>query len=181
MGEIEFDQELALQELTETHGFFGRLGVFGIGRALAYLPKILTEGEKVQALTRGHIGARLWLLAITDARAILISRGYLLGLKLLDIPLSQIKMIFHSLGLMFGEIVLHCGDCQTRLALTPKRDMPEFMTALASAMAKRAKPKTSPQAERLALLERLGSLLAQGALTPAEFLAQKKKILTGGQ
>ncbi|MDR1577147.1 MAG: PH domain-containing protein [Deltaproteobacteria bacterium] len=177
MGELDYNHQWVVQDLVDNHGYMGLWGVFGVGRALSYLPRILTRGEKVLALTRGIINVRPWLLAITDARVILLSRGYVLGLKLLEIPLVSIKMVFHHLSLFFGEIVFHCGDFQTRLGFVNKKELPELMTTLAEAMAARSQPPPEPHSERLANLERLAALLAKGALTEAEFLAQKKKIL----
>ncbi|MDR2422221.1 MAG: PH domain-containing protein [Deltaproteobacteria bacterium] len=178
MGAFEFEYELTPEELVEEHGYMGLLGRFGVGRALAYLPQILMGEEKIVAITRGLISLSPWLLVVTNLRVILLSQGYLFGYKLLEIPLSCVKMIYHSLGLFFGEIVFNCGDTQTRLRYVNKRSLPSLMPLLAEAMAGGpVSEKIAPQAERLSQLERLAALKAKGALSEAEFLAQKKKIL----
>ncbi|MDR0549647.1 MAG: PH domain-containing protein [Deltaproteobacteria bacterium] len=182
MGAFEDDYEFAAAELLANHGYLGRLGGLGVGRALAYLPRILMDGEKVFFLTRGSIGCRPWLLAVTDLRVIFLNQGYIFGYKLLEIPLSSVKMVFYRLGLFFGEIVFSCGETQTRLSGVGKANLPTMMTLLAEALNGTSAPidkLKDKQAERLSQLERLATLKAKGALTDAEFAAQKKMILSG--
>jgi hypothetical protein len=187
MGEYDYELELAAEELVTNHGRLGWLGGFGVGRALAYLPRILLKEEKVLAIARGIIGFRPWILAVTGFRVILLNQGYVFGYKLLEIPLSSVKMVFHRLGLFFGEIIFSLGDSQTRLGFLSKKNLPAIMTLIAEALNSGAASEAAPdaailsQAESLSQLERLSALKESGTLTEAEFLAQKKRILSSGR
>ncbi|MDR2142488.1 MAG: PH domain-containing protein [Deltaproteobacteria bacterium] len=179
MADFEAYYDYTPEELVERCGFLGVWGCLGVGRALAYLPRILIDRETVLAITRGFINLRPWLMVFTDLRIILLSRGYVLGLKLLEIPLASVKMVYHHLGPLFGEIVLSCGEIQARLGLVNKKSLPSLMTILAKTLAGEKIQTETEEVKRLNLLERLARLKNQGALTEAEFLAQKKKILSG--
>jgi hypothetical protein len=174
------DYEYTPEELLANHGFMGFMGGFGLGRALRYLPKILLPEENILGLTRGSINIRTWLLVITDLRIILLGKGLFYGIKLLEIPLGHIRLIFHQVGLFFGEIVFDCGESKTRLGYINCKNLPQIMSVLAEAMNNdgfKAQPQV--QTDKIAQLERLTVLKAKGTLTDSEFMAQKRKILTG--
>ncbi|MDR1870856.1 MAG: PH domain-containing protein [Deltaproteobacteria bacterium] len=180
MDDYEFDYELSAEELVDNHGYLGFWGRFGVKRALRYLPRILLEGETIFAITRGLINVRPWLLVVTSLRVIILRQGWFFGFRLLEIPLPSVKAVYHHVGLFFGEIVFALGEIQTRLGGVNKKILPTLMTHLTGALNGTDNlidqtPKTDP----LAQLERLTELKAKGTLSEAEFLAQKKKILSG--
>ncbi|MDR1086109.1 MAG: PH domain-containing protein [Deltaproteobacteria bacterium] len=182
MFDSDDDNKYTPEDLAANRGFLGLLASFGLVRTLRYLPKILLPEESILGLTRGLIKIRPWLLVITDLRVIFLGTGLFYGIKLLDIPLSHIRLVFHRLGLFWGEIIFDCGETRTRIGYIRKKNMPGLMAILSEAMNGSAgQAAAQPQAatDRLAQLERLTVLKAKGTLTDSEFMAQKRKILSG--
>ncbi|MDR2386992.1 MAG: PH domain-containing protein [Deltaproteobacteria bacterium] len=161
---------------------FGHLKVFGIKNELRFFSSILTDNEEVLALTRGYVDGRWWLMAVTDIRVVLVHRGIIYGLKYLEVPIAKIKSVSYKTGLFFGTIYIDTGAGTVVLDSVNKQSASEVSNILCEAIGEsvQALPNGTKSTALLNHLERLAALKDKGILTDSEFLAQKEKILSGG-
>ncbi|MDR2366825.1 MAG: PH domain-containing protein [Deltaproteobacteria bacterium] len=169
-----------LPDYIQDNSYFGHLKTFGIRRELRFFSNILTDNEKVLALTRGWVDGRWWLMGVTDIRVILVRRGVIYGLKYLEIPIVKIKSVSYKTGLFFGSIFIDTGSGTAVLESVNKKGAAEVSTLLCEVLGDSVHSFPSGDKSSLVLsqLERLASLRDKGALTEEEFLAQKENILS---
>lgn len=87
----------------------GEIDKFGTKKEISYLPEILTPGEEIHGLCSGFMDGNTWLCVATSKRILMLDKGLLLGLKQIELPLSQIKSVSHKTGLIFGELLIETG------------------------------------------------------------------------
>ncbi|MCH2547058.1 MAG: PH domain-containing protein [Alphaproteobacteria bacterium] len=83
--------------------------IFGTKKEVRKLPSILENNEHIRALTSGYVGSNTWLLVCTDRRIIFLDRGWLYGLKQIQMPLNRINSIDHEIGMAMGSISVWDG------------------------------------------------------------------------
>jgi hypothetical protein len=89
--------------------------LFWTSKEVRALPQILEEDERILAITSGFVGNNTWMLACTDRRIIFLDRGWLYGLKQIQMPLNRINSIDHEIGMAFGTISV--WDGATRMSV----------------------------------------------------------------
>ncbi|MDR0621635.1 MAG: PH domain-containing protein, partial [Deltaproteobacteria bacterium] len=168
-----------LPDYISEHSYFGPLKTFGIKGELRYLSAILTDNEEVLALTRGGVDGRWWIMAVTNLRVVLVHRGLIYGLKYLEVPIFTIKSVSYKTGMFYGTIFIDTGAGTVVMDSIHKKAAAEVSSILCEAVGDTAHslPNGARSTVVLDQLERLASLRDKGALTEAEFLAQKEKIL----
>lgn len=161
--------------------------IFWTAKEIRALPKILSEDERVLALTSGMMEGATWLAVCTPRRLIFVHRGMLFGTRLVQIPLDRIQSVDHEYAILFGSIRVWDGASYFTLRMVLKASIEPFVrtvqeyTALArngpsAASGKPANP-LSPAMDVASQLERLAALRDRGVLTEAEFERQKAKVL----
>ncbi|MDR1546001.1 MAG: PH domain-containing protein [Deltaproteobacteria bacterium] len=159
--------------------FFGRWGAFGVGRELKLLPDALRTDENVLALAKGKADRRLWLLAVTDQRLILLFKGLLYGRRQLETPLSKIRSVSWNSGLIYGDLFVDTGAGAIVLEGLRKNDAPQIAAVISEALRPPAEADRRPAeaGDVVDQLEKLAALKERGALSLQEYLVQKKKLL----
>lgn len=181
--------------------------IFYTKREIKYLPKILTNDEKIIALTSGYHGKTTVLLVCTNRRLLFVDKGMFFGLRVRQINLDRIQAIDSSYVIIFGSIQVWDGAAAYRVSLVLKDSIEPFVRSVRDAMQQYRSiamrdaiggnftpapqtepapkpsayhpPKAKPVAEvdMLEHLERLAKLKKDGHLSDEEFEAQKKKLL----
>lgn len=168
-----------LDALGDFHRFF-------TAPELRFLPDILSDGEKVRAITSGLYEGKTWLVVITSRRLIFLDKGFLFGLRQLDMPLSQISTVSHKSGLFFGELQVSTSAGSKSIGSIPKKDILKLTSIISSILHGDdhheddgvVSIKEPFSIDLASQLERLSELHAKGALDDEEF-SQSKNILLG--
>lgn len=82
---------------------------WGTRKEISELPNILTLDEDIKAMTSGFNDGNTWLIVCTNKRILMMDKGMIYGLKLVDIPLDRINSISHTKGLILGKISITDG------------------------------------------------------------------------
>lgn len=170
--------------------------IFYTRKEIRYLPKILTDGERILALTSGFMNNHTWLCVCTSHRLLFIDRGMFWGLRQIQMNLDRIQAIDSRVTLFFGSIRVWDGASSFEVGLIPKSCVTAFVRTTQDAMdrykrqmvhdivghASHVQPgaaHTAPAKPEawLGELERLAQLKASGHLTEAEYTAAKAKLL----
>ena len=151
-------------------------------KEIAALPRVLTEGENVRALTSGSHKGNTWLVVVTDQRLLLLDKGLVYGLKQVDFSLHQISGVSHGTGLLFGELQISTSAGTAVIGNIPKAEAAKVAGVL-SDLVRNSHERSAPA--RLAAatdvasqLERLAALMDRGLLTKEEFMVQKTRLLS---
>ena len=183
--------------------------IFYTKREIKHLPKILTDDERILALTSGYHGKTTVLLVCTNRRLIFIDKGMFFGLKVKQLNLDRIQSIDSSYVILFGNIQVWDGAAAYNISLVLKDSIEPFVRAVRDAIqqyraiafrdatgqqqaprptpqqpqvqpAQYHAPKQAKEVDMLEQLERLAKLKDGGHLSQEEFDAQKRKLLADG-
>jgi hypothetical protein len=83
--------------------------ILGTQKEVRCLPDVLENDEQIRAITSGLVQNNTWLLVCTDRRIIFLDRGWLYGLKQIQMPLNRINSIDHEIGMALGSISIWDG------------------------------------------------------------------------
>lgn len=154
---------------------------FFTGRELNYLPKVLTDGEQLLAFTSGMLGVTTWLIALTDSRIIFLNKGMIYGLKQTSIEFDKIHAISCKTGIVFGSILISEGGVQHKVEKVWNKAVLNFTNAARKAIAIRSDSdrgrSQNGSTDIASQIERLAQARQSGALSEAEFVALKNKII----
>jgi hypothetical protein len=170
--------------------------IFYTRKEINYLPHILSEGERILALTSGLMENRTWLAVCTDRRVLFLDRGMFFGLRQVQINLDRLQTIESQSGLFFGSIrIVDAGSAMT-ISMVLKSSIAPFVRTVQDAMDRYKRtmvydlahattnalphPDAEVTPEKSALvneLERLAQLQADGHLSAEEYAAAKAKLL----
>ncbi len=168
--------------------------IFYTRKEIRYLPKILSEGERILAITSGLMQNRTWLAACTDRRVLFLDRGMFFGLRQVQINLDRLQTIESQSGLFFGSIRVVDAGSSMMIGMVYKPSIAPFVKVVQAAMDhyKRTMVHDLARASSNALgdgsaktqgnaliheLERLAQLKTAGHLSEAEYAAAKAKLL----
>lgn len=181
--------------------------IFYTKREINYLPEILTDDERILALTSGYHGKTTVLLVCTNRRLLFIDKGMFFGLKVKQLNLDRIQSLDSSYIILFGSIRVWDGAAAYEISMIFKDSIDPFVKTVRSAVenyrrivfhdvtsqnfpkptvknntpppppAYPAKPAAPSGADVVDALERLAKLHEAGHLSAEEFAAQKKKLL----
>lgn len=170
--------------------------IFYTRKEIRYLPKIMSEDERILALTSGFMNNRTWLAVCTNKRVLFIDRGMFFGLRQVQMNLDRIQAIDSSFGIAFGSIRVWDGASSMSISLVLKPTVAPFVKTVQEAMDKYKRlmvhelAATATSAHRTASengslaqsqlineLERLAKLKADGHLTEEEYSAAKAKLI----
>ncbi len=170
--------------------------IFYTRKEIRYLPKILSDDERLLAITSGFMNNRTWLAVCTNKRVLFLDRGMFFGLRQLQMNLDRIQSIDSSFGLVFGAIRVWDGATAMTIGLVLKSTVMPFVKTVQEAMDRYKRQMVSElaasasnahrtasmtgsiqQVDFTSELERLAKLKADGHLSEAEFNAAKAKLL----
>jgi hypothetical protein len=163
-----------LKALGDFHQFFTK-------REVAHIPEVLVQGETIRALTSGLYEGNTWLVVVTDHRLLFLDKGMVFGLKQVELPMRQISAISHKTGFLMGELQIATSAGKSVIKSIPKGDVAKIAGIVSDLVRVAHSPAVAPAPvatnDIASQLERLAALMEKGVLTPAEFAAQKAKLL----
>lgn len=168
--------------------------IFYTRKEIRYLPQILTEHEKIYALTSGFMNNRSWLGVCTNHRLIFLDRGMFFGLRQVQMNLDRLQTIDSEVGFCFGSIRVWDGASSMSISMVLKSSVAPFVRTVQQAMdyykrtmvsdlAKAASnasaidPEVAAKGAFISELERLAKMKTDGILTEEEFATAKARLL----
>jgi len=172
----------SLNDIKNQISKLGQLDTFGTKKEINSLPEILRENENITALTSGLHQGNTWLIVCTTMRILFLDKGFIYGLKQIDIPLDKINSVQHETGLFMADIVIWDGASKVVVENILKEPAKEFVKRVHDTLheykEKGRNPVIVQESKDLAgQLLKLAELKEKGILTEDEFLDQKKKLL----
>ncbi|WP_304970351.1 PH domain-containing protein [Romboutsia ilealis] len=156
---------------------------WGTRKEIDELSNILAKDEYIKAMTSGFNDGNTWLIVCTNRRVLMLDKGLLYGLKLIDIPLDRINSISHSKGLMLGKIAITDGSTTRTIENVSNSSVAFFADTVNKEIELYKQSKNtsitqvvnnnSPADE----LIKYKQLLDMGVLTQEEFDTKKKELL----
>ena len=164
--------------------------IFYTRKEIRYLPNILSEDERILALTSGFMNNHTWLCVCTNHRVLFLDRGMFFGLRQVQMNLDRIQSIDSSYTIFFGQLRFWDGASSISIGLVLKSTIAPFVRTVQEAMDRykrqllkdamsptTAAPEAHTPAPWLTELERLAAMRQSGQLTDAEFQHAKKRLL----
>ncbi len=170
--------------------------IFYTRKEIRYLPKILSDDERILALISGFMNKHTWLCVCTTRRIVLLDRGMFFGLRQVQMNLDRLQAIDSSSGLIFGNVRMWDSASSIVITMVLRTSVAPFVRTVQEAMDhyKRmmvhdmANMVTGSQHASQAVtandkgtfvsdLERLSKLRASGQLTDEEYANAKAKLL----
>lgn len=170
--------------------------IFYTRKEIRYLPKILSEDERILALTSGYMNKHTWLAVCTTRRILFLDRGMFFGLRQVQMNLDRLQAIDSNTGLFFGTIRMWDSASSMAISMVMRSSVAPFVRTvqeamdrykrmmvhdMASAVSSSAQTvQAATDTTKAALvneLERLAKLKADGHLNDAEYAAAKAKLL----
>ncbi len=156
---------------------------WGTKKEIAELPDILKGDEQIKAITSGISDGNTWLVVCTNRRVLMLDKGLLYGLKLVDIPLDRVNSISHSKGMILGKIAITDGATTRTIENVPNTTVGFFADTVNEQVELYKKSKNAPVAQVVQAsssadeLLKFKQLLDMEAITQEEFNAKKKELL----
>lgn len=156
---------------------------WGTRKEISELSSILKVDEEIKAMTSGFTDGNTWLIVCTNKRVLMLDKGMIYGLKLIDIPLDRINSISHSKGLLLGKISITDGATTRTIENVSNNTVSFFANTVNNEVElyKQSKLASTTQVVNNTSsadeLIKYKQLLDMGALTQEEFDAKKKELL----
>ncbi|SCH67670.1 Uncharacterised protein [uncultured Clostridium sp.] len=156
---------------------------WGTRKEIAELPSILRLDEEIKAMTSGVTEGNTWLIVCTNKRVLMLDKGMIYGLKLIDIPLDRINSISHSKGLLLGKIAITDGATTRMIENVSNNTVSFFADTVNNEVELYKQAKFSPTTQVVNNMSpadeliKYKQLLDMGVLTQDEFDMKKKELL----
>lgn len=156
---------------------------WGTRKEILELPNILGGDEYIKAMTSGLTGGNTWLIVCTNKRVLMIDKGMIYGIRLIDIPLDRINSISFSKGLTLGKIAITDGATTRTIEKVSNRTVSFFANTVNKEIEIYKQSKNTPitqvvnNSSEADELIKYKQLLDMGALTQEEFDTKKNEIL----
>lgn len=175
--------------------------VFYTKKEIRYLPEILGDGERILALTSGYMNGTTWLCVCTDRRVLFLDRGFLFGLRQVQMNLDRIQSIDSSYAIFFGTIRMWDGAASIQIRMVLKSSIQPFVRTVQEAVdaykrqmvhdiaysvqdahssarkAGNVPPAKAAGAHWVDELDKLSRLRKEGTLSEEEFQRAKSRLL----
>ena len=156
---------------------------FGTKKEISELPNVLAKDENIKGMTSGVNDGNTWLIVCTTKRVIMLDKGMVYGLRLVDIPLDRINSISHSKGLILGKIAITDGATTRTIENVSNTTVSFFADTVNKEVEKYKQSKNSTthvvnQTSAADELLKYKQLLDMGVLTKEEFDMKKKELLS---
>lgn len=156
---------------------------WGTKKEIDELPSILAKDENIKAITSGLVDGNTWLVVCTNRRVLMLDKGLIYGLKLIDIPLDRINSVSHSKGLILGKIAITDGSTTRTIENVPNNSVGFFADTVNKEIELYKQSKNTPITQVVNNnspadeLIKYKQLLDMGVLTQEEFDKKKNEIL----
>lgn len=156
---------------------------FGTRKEISELPDILMKDENIKAMTSGLTDGNTWLMVCTNKRVLMLDKGMIYGLKLIDIPLDRINSISHSKGILLGTISLTDGATTRKIENISNTTIAFFADTVNREVEKYKQSQKAPVNQIVNSIStadellKFKELLDMGVLTQEEFDTKKKELL----
>lgn len=156
---------------------------WGTRKEISELPNILTLDEDIKAMTSGFNDGNTWLIVCTNKRVLMMDKGMIYGLKLVDIPLDRINSISHTKGLILGKISITDGATTRTIENVSNNTVSFFADTVNKEIEIYKQSKNNPVTQVVNNISpadeliKYKQLLDMGVLTQEEFDAKKKELL----
>lgn len=150
-----------------------------VGKEVAALASELYDDENIYAVASGLVESNTWLVTVTDKRILLTYQGMMGKQQKLEMPLSQVKSVSSSSGMLLGELHIDTGGESKKIKNVPKK-LAQDVASTVSRLLNAPKASSSTAAimdDTLERLERISALHDKGVLNDDEFLTQKTALL----
>lgn len=108
--------------------------IFYTQREINYLPKILTDDERILALTSGYYGSSTVLLVCTSRRLLFVDKGLIMGIKVKQLNLDRIMSIDSAYIILFGTIHINDGAAVYEIKMVLKSSIDPFIKTVRTAI-----------------------------------------------
>lgn len=156
---------------------------WGTRKEIAELPAVLGVDEHIKAITSGLTDGNTWLIVCTNKRIVMLDKGMIYGLRLIDIPLDRINSISQSKGLVLGKISITDGAVTRTIENVSNITVSFFADTVNKEIQLFKQSKITPITQvvnNTSVADELlkyKQLLDMGVLTQEEFNAKKKELL----
>ncbi|MDB8575344.1 PH domain-containing protein [Turicibacter sanguinis] len=156
---------------------------WGTRKEVSELPKVLSKDESIKAMTSGVTDGNTWLIVCTNKRVLMLDKGLVYGLKIIDIPLDRINSISHSKGLVLGKISITDGATTRTIENISNVTVTFFCDIVNQEIENYKRSKNNPITQVVNNnsvadeLLKFKQLLDMGVITEDEFSAKKKELL----
>lgn len=156
---------------------------WGTKKEIVELPEVLSVDEHIKAMTSGLTDGNTWLIVCTNKRILMLDKGMIYGLKLIDIPLDKVNSISHSKGLLLGKISITDGATTRTIENVSNITVSFFADTVNKQIELYKNSKNNPITSDINTISpadeliKYKQLLDIGALTQNEFDAKKKELL----
>lgn len=156
---------------------------WGTKKEISELPNILNLDENIKAITSGVTDGNTWLIVCTNKRVLMLDKGMIYGLKLIDIPLDRINSISHSKGLLLGKLAITDGATTRTIDNVSNVTVGFFADTVTKEVELYKHSKNTPLTQIVNSISsadeliKYKQLLDMGALTQEEFDIKKKELL----
>lgn len=156
---------------------------WGTRKEVSELPDILSKDENIKAMTSGLTDGNTWLIVCTNKRVLMLDKGMVYGLKMIDIPLDRINSISHSKGMVLGKIAITDGATTRMIENIANTTISFFVDAVNKEIENYKQSKNQPVTQVVSStsaadeLLKFKQLLDMGAITEEEFNIKKKELL----
>jgi len=104
------------------------------GKVLQYLPDILSPDETIRGMSAGTIAKRGWLFVITDARILMLTKGFFRKFRFQEIAIEHIDGVQFVPGMMFDKVLLVVRGARVVMQLIIKGDAPKIAELIGTLM-----------------------------------------------
>lgn len=108
--------------------------IFYTQREINYLPKILTDDERILALTSGYYGTSTVLLVCTNRRLLFVDKNLIVGIKVKQLNLDRIMAIDSSYVIFFGSLQINDGAATYEIKMVLKSSIDPFVKTVRTAI-----------------------------------------------
>lgn len=156
---------------------------WGTRKEISELPNVLSVDEHIKAMTSGLTDGNTWLIVCTNKRVLMLDKGMIYGLKLIDIPLDRINSISHSKGLLLGKISITDGATTRTIENISNGTVSFFADTVNKEIDIYKQAKNTPVTQVVNTtstadeLLKFKQLLDMGVLSQEEFDAKKRELL----
>ena len=108
--------------------------IFYTKREINYLPEILTDDERILALTSGFHGNTTVLLVCTNRRLLFVDKGMFFGLEVKQLNLDRIQSLDSSYVIVFGKVRIWDGAAAYEVGMIFKDSIDPFVRTVRDAI-----------------------------------------------
>ena len=157
---------------------FGPIGRLLINKMeVRELKKLLSQSEEIEAMMYGIRNAAVVFMVVTDRRLYYIDKRFM-GSQVEDYYYDHIESVEYDLGVFAGMVRVVAPNGVIELKFVPNKFIRPFVTAVEYRIYQTRSSDNKSKNNDVDDLERLLRLKEKGAITPKEYITEKRKIIS---